>query len=580
MRMSKMHFHTLREVPNDAQVTSHVLMMRTGMIRKVTPGVFNYMPLGWRSIRKFEQIVREEMDAKGAQEINCTAMHPASLWEESGRWYKYGPELMRFQDRMGNDYCLGPTHEEIFTDIIRDEVTSYRQLPINLYQIQTKYRDERRPRFGVMRGREFIMKDAYNFDRDEEGNNHSYDLMFNAYEKIFTRADLDFRPIEADNGPIGGSASHEFSALAEVGESEIGYCDTCDKAATTERLECVDDPAETEEMKEPVDEYTPDCKTIEDVATFLGLPATKALKALMYKAEGKYYVCFIRGDREVNEIKLINAINVPEFALEFMEEAEIEEIGGSGGFCGPVGLKNCTIVADSEVPGLRNMVAGANRVGYHTLNINYGRDFTADIIVDIKKSKAGYKCPKCGGTIQITRGIEVGQIFKLGTTYSEAMHAYYRDENMVEHPIWMGCHGVGITRTIAAVIEQHHDDKGIIWPVSVAPYHAIVTVVNTRKEEQMEVGMKIHDALKAEGIEVLIDDRDERAGVKFNDADLIGFPVRITVGKKAGEDIVEYKLRKEEESTEMSSADAVKATVDFIRSELVRLGHDPVGDEV
>ena len=580
MKMSKMHFHTLREVPNDAQVISHVLMMRTGMLRKVSPGIFNYMPLGWRAIRKVEQIVREEMDAKGAQEINCTALHPAALWEESGRWYKYGPELMRLKDRMGNDYCLGPTHEEIFTDIIREEVTSYRQLPINLYQIQTKYRDERRPRFGVMRGREFIMKDAYNFDRDEEGNNHSYDLMFDAYCRIFTRCDLDFRPVEADNGPIGGSASHEFSALAEVGESEIGYCDTCDKAATTERLECVDDPAETEEMKEPIDELTPDCKTIEDVANYLGLPATKTLKALMYKAEGKYIVAFVRGDREVNEIKLINAINVPEFALEFMDEAEIDQIGGVGGFCGPVGLKNCIVVVDSEVPGMRNLCAGANKEGYHTLNLNYGRDYTADIVTDIKMSKAGYKCPKCGGTIKITRGIEVGQIFKLGTTYSEAMHAYYRDENMVEHPIWMGCHGVGITRTVAAVIEQHHDDKGIIWPVSVAPYHAVVTVVNTRKEEQMEVGMKIHDALKEAGIEVLIDDRDERAGVKFNDADLIGFPVRVTVGKKAGEGIVEFKLRKDEESTEMSVDDAVKSTVDFIQSELQRLAHDPVGDEV
>ncbi len=574
MKMSKMHFHTLREVPNEAVIDSHVLMLRAGMMKKLVSGVYNHMPLGLRVIHKVENIVREEMDAKGAQEILCSALHPAELWEESGRWYKYGPELVRLKDRAGRDFCLGPTHEEVFTDIIRDEVTSYRQLPLNIYQIQTKYRDEKRPRFGVMRSREFIMKDAYTFDRDEAGMNASYDEMYDAYSRIFTRFDLNFRPIEADNGAIGGSASHEFCAFSAVGESEVGYCEDCDVAATTERLECVDDPQQTEEMLEPVDELTPECKTIEDVATYLGLPAEKTLKALMFKAEGNFYVAFIRGDRELNETKLINAIDVPEFALEFADEKEVQEIlGGVGGFCGPVGLKNCTIIVDSEVPKMRNLVAGANKEGYHTLNINYGRDFTADIVCDLKLAKEGYKCPKCGGKIKITRGIEVGQIFKLGTKYSESMHAYYRDENMQEHPFVMGCHGIGITRSVAAVIEQYHDENGIIWPVSVAPYHVIVTVVNTNDETQMKVGMAIHDALEKEGIEVLIDDREERAGVKFKDADLIGIPVRITVGKKAGEDVVEYKLRKDKDTVEMKSGDAAAAAAGYIKDELERLGH-------
>ncbi len=574
MKMSKMHIHTLREAPAEADIASHSLMLRAGMMKKLASGIYNFMPFGTRVIAKMENIVREEMNAKGAQEILCSALHPAELWEESGRWYKYGPELFRLQDRAGRDFCLGPTHEEVFTAIVRDEVSSHRQLPLNLYQIQTKYRDERRPRFGLMRGREFIMKDAYTFDRDKEGLQKSYDEMYDAYDRVFTRCDLTFRPVEADNGAIGGSASHEFCALSSVGESEIGYCDDCDIAATTERFECVDDPEETEEMLQPIDELTPECKTIEDVATYLKLPATKTLKALMYKAEGKFYVAFVRGDRELNEIKLINAIGVPEFALEFAEESEIEEIiGGVAGFTGPVGLKNCTVIVDSEVTKMKNLCAGANKEGYHTLNLNYGRDYTADIVCDIKLVKEGYTCPKCGGKVKLARGIEVGQIFKLGTKYSESMKAYYRDENMQDQPMEMGCYGIGITRTPAAVIEQFHDENGIIWPVSLAPYHVIVTVVNINDEAQMKLGMDIHDALEREGIEVLIDDREERAGVKFKDADLIGFPVRITVGKKAGENVVEYKLRKEAETSEMKSEDAVAAAVKFIRDELVRLGH-------
>lgn len=573
MKMSKMHIHTLREVPAEAEISSHILMLRAGMMKKMVSGVYNFMPMGWRVIRKMEEIVRQEMDAKGCQEIRCTALNPAEIWEESGRWYAYGPELFRLQDRAGRDFCLGPTHEEVFSVIVRDEVNSYRQLPMNLYQIQTKYRDEKRPRFGLMRGREFIMKDAYSFDRDRAGLDKSYDDMYDAYSRVFTRCDLTFRVVEADNGAIGGSASHEFCALSEVGESEIGYCETCDIAATTERFECKDDPEETEEMLQPEDKLTPDCKTIQEVADFLGLPTRKTLKALMYKAEGKYIIAFIRGDRELNETKLINAIGVPEHALEFAEESELEALGCVGGFTGPVGLKNCTVVVDSEVVGMKNLCAGANKEGYHTINLNYGRDYTGDIVCDLKMVKEGYTCPKCGGTVKLARGTEVGQIFKLGTKYSESMHVVYRDENMQEQLMVMGCYGIGITRTPAAVVEEHHDEDGIIWPVSLAPYHVIVTVVNIEDEAQMKVGEEIHNALEAAGIEVLLDDRDERAGVKFKDADLIGFPVRITVGKKAGEGVVEYKLRKEKEVLEKAQDQAVADAIEFIRSELVRLGH-------
>ena len=573
MKMSKMHIHTLREVPNEAELDSHILMLRAGLMKKLVSGVYNFLPFGRRVIRKMENIVREEMDAKDAQEILCSALHPAELWEESGRWYAYGPELFRLKDRAGRDFCLGPTHEEVFTEIVRDTVSSHRQLPLNLYQIQTKYRDEKRPRFGLMRGREFIMKDAYTFDKDVEGLEKSYEDMYDAYSRIFDRCDLNYRIVEADNGAIGGSASHEFCALSEVGESEIAYCESCEEAATRERFLCVDDPEETEEMKTPVDELTPECKTIEDVARFLGLPSTKTLKALMFKAEGKYIVAFIRGDRELNETKLINAVGVPEHALEFADEDDLAQIGACGGFTGPVGLKNCTIIVDSEAAKMRNLCAGANKEGYHTLNLNYGRDYTADIVCDLKKVQEGYACPKCGSKVQMARGTEVGQIFKLGTKYSKSMGAYYRDENMQEQLIVMGCYGIGITRTPAAVVEQFHDENGIVWPVSLAPYHVIVTIVNIADDVQMSLGEEIYRALQKEGMEVLLDDRDERAGVKFKDADLIGIPARITVGKKAGDGVVEYKLRKEEDTSEVKSEESVKKAVSFIRSELVRLGH-------
>ena len=574
MKLSKMHIKTLREVPAEAEIPSHILLIRTGMIRKLASGIYGFMPFGWRSVRKIEDIIRSEMDKAGGQEIHMSAIQPAELWQESGRWFAYGPELWRVKDRNGRDFCLGPTHEEIFTDIIRNDVSSYRQLPMNLYQIQTKYRDEARPRFGLMRSREFIMKDAYSFDRDFEGLDKSYDDMYKAYEKIFTRCGLTFRPVEADTGAIGGSNSHEFTALSEVGESEIAYCEKCSMAATTERAECVDAPADTEEMLPMEEVKTPGTKTIEAVADFLGMPQTKTIKALLfvtYDEEGnekEYVAAFVRGDRELNMTKLINALNIPEHTIEFADEAKMsQKTGCVGGFTGPVGLHDCKVVVDSELTGLRNLCAGANKENYHVKNVNYGRDYKGDIVTDLKLLKEGDPCPVCGAPVKHARGIEVGQVFKLGTKYSQAMNAVYKDENQQDRLIVMGCYGIGVTRTLSAIVEQHHDENGIIWPMSVAPYHVIITLVKPGDKTQEAVAEEIYSRLSDAGVEVLLDDRDERPGVKFKDADLLGIPVRITVGKRAPEGVVEYKLRREAEKQEMSVSEAVVAAIEIVNAE-------------
>lgn len=575
MRLSKMHIKTLREVPNEAEIPSHILLLRTGMIRKLVSGVYGFMPLGWRSVRKIEDIIRQEMDGSGAQEIHMSAVQPAELWEESGRWFAYGPELWRLKDRNGRDFCLGPTHEEIFTDIVRNDVSSYRQLPMNLYQIQTKYRDEARPRFGLMRSREFIMKDAYSFDRDYAGLDESYRTMYDAYDRIFKRCGLECRPVEADTGAIGGSNSHEFTAISEVGESEIAYCESCSMAATTERAECVDAQPQTDVAELPMEIVnTPGTKTIEEVAGFLNLDKTQTIKALLfvtYDNEGKengYVAAFVRGDRELNMIKLVNALNIPEHSIEFADEAKMGAVTGCvGGFTGPCGLHDCTIVVDSELPGLKNLCAGANREDYHAINVNYGRDYTADIITDLKVLQEGDPCPVCGAPVKHARGIEVGQVFKLGTKYSESMGATYKDENQKDQPIVMGCYGIGVTRTLAAVVEQHHDENGIIWPMSVAPYHVIITLVKPDDEEQAKVAEQIYAELLKAGVEVLLDDRKERPGVKFNDADLLGIPVRITVGKLAGEGKVEYKLRREAEKQEITVEEAIAKAIEIVYQE-------------
>ena len=570
-----MHLKTLREVPNEAEIPSHILMMRTGMIRRLASGVYGFMPLGWRSIRKVENIVREEMDAAGGQEILMSAVQPAELWQDSGRWYAYGPELWRVKDRHGRDFCLGPTAEEIFTDIVRTDVTSHRQLPMNLYQIQTKYRDEARPRFGLMRSREFIMKDSYSFDKDYEGLDKSYQEMYDAYTKIFNRCGLTFRPVEADTGAIGGSNSHEFTAFSEVGESEIAFCEHCDMAATVERAECVDAPAQDDVAMLAMEEvHTPGTKTIEEVAEFLGVEKSQTMKALLfvtYDEEGKengYVAAFIRGDRELNMIKLVNALDSPEHSIEFADEEKMGAACGCvGGFTGPVGLHDCKIVVDSELVGLKNLVAGANKEDHHTKNVNYGRDYEGDIVVDIKNLLEGDSCPVCGAPVKHTRGIEVGQVFKLGTKYSEAMGATYKDENQQDQLIVMGCYGIGITRTVAAVIEQHHDENGIIWPMSVAPYHVIITVMKPEDEVQAEVAEKIYADLLKQGAEVLLDDRKERPGVKFKDADLLGIPIRITVGRGAADGIVEYKMRRDADKVELGVEEAIAKAVATINEE-------------
>ena len=574
MKLSKMHLKTLREVPTEAEIPSHILLLRTGMIRKLVSGVYGFMPLGWRAIRKIEDIIREEMDAAGGQEIHMSAIQPSELWEESGRWYAYGPELWRLQDRNGRDFCLGPTHEEIFTDIVRNDISSYRQLPLNLYQIQTKYRDEARPRFGLMRSREFIMKDAYSFDKDQAGLDQSYQEMYEAYEKIFTRCGLTFRPVEADTGAIGGSNSHEFTAISEVGESEIAYCEQCSMAATVERAACVDAAAETEAELPMEEVHTPGTKTIEEVADFLGLEQNRTIKALLfvtYDMEGKeqgYVAAFVRGDRELNMTKLVNALGIPEHAIAFADEQQMGAATGCvGGFTGPVGLHDCTIVVDSELPGLKNLCAGACREDYHLRNVNYGRDYKGDLVTDIKVLAEGDACPVCGAPVRHARGIEVGQVFKLGTKYSEAMGAVYKDEKMQDQPIVMGCYGIGVTRTLAAVVEQHHDENGIIWPVSVAPYHVIITVVKPDDPVQKQVADRIYAELLERGAEVLLDDRKERPGVKFKDADLLGIPIRITVGRGAAENMVEYKLRRESEKEELSAEDSILRAMAVIDAE-------------
>ena len=575
MRLSQMHLRTLREVPNEAEIPSHILLLRSGMIRKQVSGVYGFMNMGWRSVRKIEQIVREEMDASGAQEICMSAIQPAELWEESGRWNAYGPELWRIKDRNGRDFCLGPTHEEVFTDLIRNDISSYRQMPLMLYQIQTKYRDEARPRFGLIRSREFIMKDCYSFDTDAEGLDRSYGLMYDAYTRIFQRCGLDCRPVEADTGAIGGSNSHEFTALSGIGESEIAYCDKCGMAATTERAACVDAPAQEETEPLPLEKvHTPGTKTIEDVAGYLNLDEAQTIKALLfvtYDEEGKengYVAAFVRGDRELNMTKLVNALGIAEHQIEFADEEKMGAATGCvGGFTGPIGLHDCTVVVDSELPGLKNLCAGACEEDHHYINVTYGRDYTGDIVTDLKTLKEGDPCPVCGAPVRHTRGIEVGQIFKLGTKYSESMNARYVDENQQEKPVVMGCYGIGVTRTLAAIVEQHHDEDGIIWPVSVAPYHVIVTLVKPADETQTAVAEQVYAELQQAGVETLLDDRRERPGVKFKDADLMGIPVRITVGKLAGEGKVEYKLRREKDRRELTVQDAIAEAVGLINAE-------------
>jgi prolyl-tRNA synthetase len=545
MRVSKLYAPTLREVPAEAEVVSHQLMLRAGFMRKAAGGIYTYLPLAWRVLKKIERIVREEMDAKGSQELLMPIVQPAEIWQESGRWDVYGAEMFRLQDRHNRCFCLGPTHEEMVTTLIRGDVRSYRQLPLSVYQIQNKYRDERRPRFGLMRGREFIMKDAYSFDRDEAGLDKSYQDMYDAYTNIFTRCGLNFRPVEADSGAIGGSGSHEFMVIADSGEAEIVFCTSCDYAANVEKAELFPLEAQEEAMLTKEEVVTPDCKTIADVCAYLKLPVDHSVKAVAYNSEKGLILCFVRGDHEVNEIKVINTCGVID--LEMATEEQLAAAGTVGGYMGPVGIDNkkVIVVVDATVMKMHNVCCGANKEGYHFINVNPGRDFTPTYVADIRLIQEGDPCPHCGGEVSKARGIEVGQVFKLFTKYSSALKATYLDENGKEQPMVMGCYGVGVSRTMAAAIEQNYDDNGIIWPIEIAPYHVLVVPVNTKDEASAAKAEEIYMQLKKVGLETVIDDRKEHPGVKFKDADLIGYPLRVVVGPKTlTEGKLEVKIRK------------------------------------
>ncbi|MCD6362394.1 MAG: proline--tRNA ligase [Synergistetes bacterium] len=554
MRMSMMFIPTLREDPAEAETVSHKLMLRAGMIRKVAAGIYNFLPLGYRVIRKIEQIIREELDAKGSQELFMPALQPAELWKTSGRWDIYGPELMRLTDRNGREFCLGPTHEEVITTLVKENVRSYRELPLLLYQIQTKFRDEIRPRFGVMRAKEFLMKDLYSFDRDEEGMNRSYDAMYDAYCRIFKRCGLAFKIVDADPGAIGGTGSQEFMVLAKTGEEEIVYCDNCDYAANSNQASSIVpdiDFSANEEEKELKKVHTPGTKTIEEVADFLGVEKRRTIKTLFYEAiyskdEWEIVAALVRGDYDVNETKLKNYLGC--LYLNLAREEEISKVcGGKIGFVGPVNLRGVRIIIDPTVERLKNAVAGAGEEDYHFVNVNPGRDFDVKEVVDIRLVKPGDKCVRCGSELKSTRGIEVGHIFKLGLKYSKAMEAKFVDRDGKEKYYYMGCYGIGVGRTMAAAIEQNHDEDGIIWPMSIAPYHVIVLPVEYSNENQMKVANEIYNSLKDRGVEVVIDDRDESPGVKFKDADLIGFPLRVTVGEALNDGMVELKWRRTKE---------------------------------
>ena len=532
MRYTQYFLPTLKETPGDAEVVSHQLMARAGMIRKVAAGVYDYLPLGLRVIRKVENIVREEMNRAGAIELLMPAVNPAELWQQSGRWQQYGKELLRFKDRKDTDFCIGPTHEEVVTEIVRGTVSSYRQLPFNLYQIQTKFRDEIRPRFGLMRGREFIMKDAYSFDIDDAGADLSYEKMYQAYRRIFKRCGLEFRAVEADSGAIGGSFSHEFMVLAETGEDAIVSCDSCDYAANVEKAELRPPTNKAPEPSLPLEKVeTPGMKTIEDVAAFLKEAPQKMVKTLIVITEQEEVVAvLLRGDHKLNEIKLNNFLGCDHAQLA--DEETIRTLTGApSGFSGPIGLA-CRVLADLELEGMSDFGLGANEANYHMTGANYGRDFQVEAFVDLREAEAGDLCPRCEGKLEAWRGIEVGHVFKLGTKYSEAMNATVLDDQGKERTLVMGCYGIGIGRTAAASIEQNHDDNGIIWPMPLAPFQIIITVLNPNDQAVLDAGESLYRQLLDQGIEVLFDDRDERPGSKFKDAELLGIPLRVTVGSR------------------------------------------------
>lgn len=572
MKMSKFYMPTLREDPADAEIASHKLLLRGGMIRRSASGIYSYLPMGYRVVRKIENIVREEMDNFGAQEILMSALQPREIWEMSGRWKTFGPEMFKLRDRNDREFCLGPTAEEYFTDLIKGELKSYKQLPLNIYQIQHKYRDEKRPRFGINRSREFIMKDAYTFDTCEEDLKKAYDNMWRAYEVIFDRLEIDYKVVAGDSGAMGGNNSHEFIALSETGEGVIFYSEGSEFAATDEKApvyyEINEENVGEEELTK---EFTPNCKTIEDVSKFTQVKESHCAKAVDLMVQGKPVLVIIPGDRELNMAKLISYLKVPEHEIEMMEDIDIEErLNSVPGFTGPTSdiPEEVRILIDERVTKMKNLVIGANEKDYHYKNANFKRDFDGEVVKDLLMIREGDIDPETKMPLKSARGIEVGNIFQLGQKYSKSMNATFLDENGKEQYFYMGSYGIGITRTVTAIIEQNHDDKGIIWPLIVAPYHAIISVLNTKDDTQMELGTKLYEELRLKGVEVILDDRKERAGVKFNDRDLIGIPLRITVGKRAEENIVEYSTRSEMENRDITSEEAIEEVMNEISKSL------------
>ena len=569
MRYSRLLIPTAKETPAEAEVISHQLLLRAGFIRKLTSGLYTYLPLGAAVLKKVEHIVRQEMNRAGAQEILMPMVQPADLWQESGRWQQYGPELLRFKDRHERDCCLGPTHEEVVTDIARREIHSYRQLPVNLYQIQTKFRDEIRPRFGLMRGREFVMKDAYSFDASEADAEESYRKMREAYNRIFTRCGLEFRAVEADSGTIGGSFSHEFMVLAKTGEDTLVICQSCDYAANLEKAGAAppEQPQTAEELRDCVKVATPGMKKVDTVAEFLGLSTQQVIKTLIYVADGELVAVLVRGDREVQPVKLKNLLNVTEVELAD-DDTVWQQIKLPVGYIGPVGL-SIKFVADQEVMLMVNAAAGANEKGFHLTGVNPGRDFTPALIGDLRQVTAEDHCPLCGGPLRLTEGIEVGHIFKLGTKYSEAMHATFQDADGQEKIMIMGCYGIGVSRVAAAAIEQNHDEHGIIFPLPLAPVQVIILNLDLKNEAITATAEQIYHDLMAAGIEVLYDDRDERPGSKFKDADLLGIPYRVTVGKSFAKDgSVELRARRSGETVHLPHSQAAAEIAAKIKAEL------------
>ena len=566
MKASKMIIPTLKEAPQEAIIDSHILMLRAGLIRKLVSGVYNFLPLGLRSVHKVEKIIKEEMDNSGALEILSSAMQPKELWLESGRWNKYGPELFRFKDRHDHEYCLGPTHEEIFTDLVRNTIKSYKQLPLNIYQIQTKYRDEIRPRFGLMRGREFIMKDAYSFDVDEKGLDESYKIMYDTYSKIFTRLGLNFKTVLADTGAIGGNASHQFMALSDVGESNIIYCENCSYAADEEKAYSHAPTYKKEDLKDKEEVLTINKHSIEEISEYLNLPLYKIVKSMIYYAEdnNQYGMFLVRGDYEVNEIKVANALNSSEVFIRLASDEEISSLGSIAGFIGLINFTKCKIFIDEEVTKMTNFVVGANKKDYHFINVNYKKDFDG-IVGDYKKAKEGDLCPICGKHLKSERGIEVGQVFKLGTKYSSAMNCTFLNEQGKTLPMVMGCYGIGVTRTFQAIIEQHHDEYGIIFPLETAPYHIVIVPVNYDDEIQHKVSNQLYEMLNFK-VETVLDDRKMKIGFKMKDWELIGIPYIVIVGRKASENIVELKNRNDNSTLELTLEEVKDFIIDKVNN--------------